>query len=530
LEKTLGNGKSNASAYSVATYLTPSVFRSYPHLSLHADSLQTLRVRLLYVNLPVSIGVSTMLAVILVYVQAKVVDLERLYAWSLALGLVLAARAVLFTAWRYHFDESSQAATRRWLMLFRVGAVSAGLVWGVGGVILAPPDDTGHIFYVSFVLTGLCAGGASSLAVDKIAINGFLVSVLLPHTFFLAAQGGTVFFGMSIMAALFLFFLAASARHSALQLEENFRLQHIATENETKMRQMLENSPIATCIADAFDNRILFVNQSYLALIEASPEQVVGVSPVDYYAKPEDHAAVLDHIQAGIPISNKLLELRSLDGQSWTKWTLASYSPIEYQHKAAILAWFYDITERKLKEDHVEHMAYHDALTGLPNRSLILDRLQQAQTEAELTGNMVALMFIDLDKFKPVNDLHGHSIGDLLLKSVAERICGCLRKTDSAARIGGDEFVVLLPAIPAVKNAVDMAERLRQALNLPFLINDLILNISSSIGLAVYPEHAEDSQSLIKHADIAMYYAKAEGRNCVWVFRPHMQDRTMSSS
>ncbi|WP_150046063.1 sensor domain-containing diguanylate cyclase [Methylomonas rhizoryzae] len=527
--KTSTNRNADTASFSVATFLTPSVFRNYPQLSLHAESLQALRVRLLYANLPVSIGVSGMLAFILVTVQATVIDPERLTAWSLALTLVLSARAVLFAAWRRSANESSHAAMRRWLLLFRIGAVLAGTVWGIGGVVLAPPGNTGHIFYVSFVLIGLCAGAASSLAVDRLTINGFLIAVLLPHTFFLANLGGSASLGMSVMSSLFLFFLAASARHSALQLEENFRLQHIATENETKLRQMLENSPIATCIADAADNRILFVNQSYLALIEASPEQIVGVSPVDYYAKPEDYTAVSEHIRAGTQISNKLLELRSLDGQSWTKWTLASYSPIEYQHKAAILAWFYDITERKLKEDHVEHMAYHDALTGLPNRSLILDRLQQAQTEAELTGNMVALMFIDLDKFKPVNDLHGHNIGDLLLKFVAERIRGCLRKTDSAARIGGDEFVVLLPALPAVKNAVDVAEKLRQALNLPFEINGLILNISSSIGLAVYPEHAEDTQSLIKHADIAMYYAKAEGRNCVRVFRPQMQDRGMSS-
>jgi len=165
-------------------------------------------------------------------------------------------------------------------------------------------------------------------------------------------------------------------------------------------------------------------------------------------------------------------------------------------------------------------MAYHDTLTGLPNRTLFVDRLKQSLANAERERCMLALMFIDLDKFKPVNDLYGHHVGDLLLKAVAERISDCLRKSDSVGRIGGDEFVVLLPAVNTEESALEVAEKIRHALNLPFEIEGATINISSSTGVAVYPNHAEEAQLLIKRADIAMYSAKAQGKNCVRVYQP----------
>ena len=134
----------------------------------------------------------------------------------------------------------------------------------------------------------------------------------------------------------------------------------------------------------------------------------------------------------------------------------------------------------------------------------------------------MALMFIDLDKFKPVNDTHGHPIGDLLLKEVAKRILECLRESDSAARVGGDEFVVLLPIIEAVSDAVAVAEKIRHALNQPFMMAVHQLNISSSIGVAVYPEHGSIEKSLLKNADTAMYAAKEAGRNNVMLYEPMM--------
>jgi diguanylate cyclase (GGDEF)-like protein/PAS domain S-box-containing protein len=285
---------------------------------------------------------------------------------------------------------------------------------------------------------------------------------------------------------------------------------------------MLESSPIATRIEDVESKRVVFANSSYISLIGSTPGQVLGTVPSDYYAHPEVYAEAMKQLRQGGYVTNKLVELRPPGGHAWIKWVLASYFPVEYENKPAILGWFYDITDHKLNQDRAEYMAHHDPLTGLPNRPLFLDRLHLALAGARRERTVLALLFIDLDKFKPVNDRHGHQVGDLLLKAVAERILGCLRETDSAARFGGDEFVALLPSVGTEANAMGIAEEIRSALNRPFEIEGLTLDIASSTGVALYPDHADSEQQLIERADLAMYHAKSEGRNCVRVYRPEL--------
>lgn len=177
-----------------------------------------------------------------------------------------------------------------------------------------------------------------------------------------------------------------------------------------------------------------------------------------------------------------------------------------------------DISERKAVAEHIHHMAHYDVLTDLPNRSLLSDRLHQAFMTCKRENTQLALMFLDLDMFKYINDRLGHDMGDLLLKDVALRIVECLRESDTAARIGGDEFVVLLPSVDSTQTAMMVAEKIRHALGLPFEISGHSLNISASIGVAVYPEHGSEEKMLMKNADTAMYLAKRNGRNTVVLF------------
>jgi diguanylate cyclase (GGDEF)-like protein len=165
-------------------------------------------------------------------------------------------------------------------------------------------------------------------------------------------------------------------------------------------------------------------------------------------------------------------------------------------------------------------LATHDALTGLPNRKLFGDRLQQALAAARRNNAHLALMYIDLDQFKPVNDCYGHAMGDMLLKEAAERIQDCMREADTVARIGGDEFMVLLPLVESALDAKVVAEKIRQVLSTSFTIAGKNLRISSSIGIAVYPEHGSEESALLKCADAAMYCVKESGRNGVSVFTP----------
>ncbi|MEW6679095.1 MAG: EAL domain-containing protein [Pseudomonadota bacterium] len=172
-----------------------------------------------------------------------------------------------------------------------------------------------------------------------------------------------------------------------------------------------------------------------------------------------------------------------------------------------------DISERKQAEATITFQAYHDQLTSLPNRSLFHDRLNQAMVQAKRHGQSMAIMFLDLDRFKVVNDTLGHQIGDALLQAVAQRLKACLREGDTLSRIGGDEFMLLLPLIRSRDNVIFIAEKILAALKAPFNIEGNEIFIGVSIGIALYPEDGDSRETLIKHADIAMYHAKDHGRN-----------------
>lgn len=172
-----------------------------------------------------------------------------------------------------------------------------------------------------------------------------------------------------------------------------------------------------------------------------------------------------------------------------------------------------DISERKKAEATITFQAYHDLLTGLPNRALFKDRLTQAIANARRHGSLLAVMFLDLDRFKSVNDTLGHLVGDELLQLTSQRLRHCLREGDTLARIGGDEFMLLLPHIRTRDSAAYIAEKILAALKAPFHLNSHELYISASIGIAVYPDDGVTHETLIKHADIAMYSAKDQGRN-----------------
>lgn len=184
-----------------------------------------------------------------------------------------------------------------------------------------------------------------------------------------------------------------------------------------------------------------------------------------------------------------------------------------------------DITERKAAQAKIEHMAMHDQLTGLPNRSLLNDRLHQALIASQRDRSHGAVMFIDLDRFKQVNDELGHDVGDQLLLQVSARMLACVRASDTVARIGGDEFIVLLRPMLEAEDALRVAEKLRGSLHAPFHLAGRELSISCSIGIALYPQHDDDAVELCKKADIAMYRAKESGRDSVWLYQDLAVDK-----
>lgn len=184
-----------------------------------------------------------------------------------------------------------------------------------------------------------------------------------------------------------------------------------------------------------------------------------------------------------------------------------------------------EVFERIRAEQRIWHIAHHDALTGLPNRALLHDRLAQVLAQAARNGHRVAVMFVDLDRFKSINDTLGHDVGDELLKSVATRLQGVVRAADTVSRLGGDEFVIVLPDVLAVDDAERVADKLLDALTPPVTIQGHALRVTPSVGISLFPDDGNDAYTLMKSADTAMYHAKAEGRNNYQFFTARMNER-----
>lgn len=171
------------------------------------------------------------------------------------------------------------------------------------------------------------------------------------------------------------------------------------------------------------------------------------------------------------------------------------------------------LTRLKQTNDQITHLAYHDALTGLPNRTLLSDRLGQAIARARRAQEAFAVLYLDLDGFKAVNDAYGHDVGDALLREAAQRIKACVRESDTVARMGGDEFTVILNDIKAPHNVQRVSDSLLRTLSSPFTLNTRCCQVGASIGIALYPNHAATAEQLVKSADAAMYWAKQGGKN-----------------
>lgn len=272
----------------------------------------------------------------------------------------------------------------------------------------------------------------------------------------------------------------------------------------------------AVCVVDK-GGYFMYVNAAFERIFGYSPEEIIG-TPMLNLVFPDDRKKTLDTVDEILAGEEKLnFENRWVrkDGRIVHILWSAHWSEI---HQARI-AVARDISDRKELELRLAHMAQHDPLTDLPNRTLFLDRLQTGLQRARRDAAGLALLFIDLDMFKGVNDRYGHAIGDHLLKEIADRLRSCVRESDTIGRIGGDEFLVLLNNIQISEHALITAEKIRTVLTQRCEIGGHSLQISPSVGIALFPDHGNDEQQLLQRADEAMYKAKLSGGNCLQLFQ-----------
>lgn len=326
----------------------------------------------------------------------------------------------------------------------------------------------------------------------------------------------------ALMAGLLILVLSTGL----LLINRNLKSKRLKLENEVRFRHGLLDALGEGVYGVDSEGKCSFINPAALKMLGYTEDEVI---------ENEQHAMFHHHRPDGTiyparecPIYLSLSDGKTRTNEDWfwrkdgTGFPVSiTVSPnvIGNGNKGAVVV-FHDITERKLNDEHMRHLAQHDTLTDLPNRAMLNDRLHQALAYAKRDNQSVALLFVDLDRFKPVNDTFGHVVGDWLLKQVAIRVTGCVRESDTVARIGGDEFVVLLRIVNSLDDAATVAENIRAALNRPFNLAQQSLDISCSIGISLYPQHATNETDLIEFADIAMYQAKQDGRNRVSVYQP----------
>jgi diguanylate cyclase (GGDEF)-like protein/PAS domain S-box-containing protein len=276
--------------------------------------------------------------------------------------------------------------------------------------------------------------------------------------------------------------------------------------------------------------RIAFVSNQLERMMGYAPAEVIGRKTMEFL--PEDEAARIEHLfrnrnNRAAPFN--AIELQVLNSKGERVWQQISGVPV-LDDKGHIIGYrgaSLNIHDRKLAEQKIEQLATKDALTGLPNRVLLMDRLEQAIASASRKEQMLALMFIDLDRFKTINDSLGHHVGDLLLKTVADRLVGCVRRGDTLARLGGDEFIVALYDLKGAEDVTLVARKILANISLPCEIEGRLLSTGCSIGISIYPSDGADVQTLMRNADTAMYHAKEKGRNNYQYFSPEMNIRAV---
>lgn len=287
----------------------------------------------------------------------------------------------------------------------------------------------------------------------------------------------------------------------------------------TLAASVFDGSAEAMIVTDA-QTRVGMVNAAFTDITGYQPEEIIGRTPHLLSSgkhPPEFYRAMWETLTGTGHWRGDIWNRRKSGEVYMQRLTISAI----HGHDGAIgnfVGVFSDVTDERRREDSIRHRAFHDALTDLPNRALLLDRLDQAITQARRRDGGLAVLFLDLDGFKPVNDRHGHRVGDEVLRQVAERLKACVRETDTVARLGGDEFVIALTNVVDCASVDRTAQSILTSFTRPMVLGDVTVSVGTSIGIAVFPDAGGDPASLIANADKAMYEAKRQGKGVCCYF------------
>jgi diguanylate cyclase (GGDEF)-like protein/PAS domain S-box-containing protein len=487
---------------------------------------------------------------------------ELLNPWWLA-GAVLLNVVRLLTLIRFARDRQKMSVRQK-EVLFIVPLILMSLLWGALAPLTFGAAGMLEKLAMACVLSGMAGGAATVLAPLRWPGRFYLICILGPVSIlvFDLQGGGPALSGLGLAFLIIMFLSHAQARrmlvdakisifdkqmllndayrqqevvrqlNSALEnsqqtlRDQNDHLEKLVEERTTRIRlafSVIENTAEAVMVITT-DGEIIEVNPAFCRITGYAPEEIIGKPANILQASLDDQSAYAN-------LWRELNESGKWTGELWSarkdgSLFLERRSMDAVRDKAGKVTHYVavasDVTDAHHKDEQLRHMASHDPLTGLPNRSLLLEKLEQGIAQAGQHAARLGVLFLDLDHFKSINDSLGHHIGDILLREISVRLKGCIRLSDTLARLGGDEFVVIMNNVRDNEDCARLAQILIAALQPPIALSESIIHIRTSIGIAVYPDDSEDANTLMKNADMALYAAKAAGRGTFAFFQPSM--------
>ncbi len=455
-----------------------------------------------------------------VYIQLENHSWTLLFGWVTVLWLIYFVRLVIFLL--YCRAEKAQRTRYIWLLYFRLGILATGIAFGSMGFVFFPTDTPYFQMISVIMLTGMAAGGLTIMSADTVAYTYYVAGLLSPVAIMSVFLGERLHYTVAVLIAVFLVITIKASRHIHNIVISSFHLRYenlslLADLKEEKNRldnrlgRILNDSLNELYILDGETLACLQVNKGALQNLGYSREELVDMDFLDIVTSLDRPG--FDELTQ--PLRQKSCE--SLIYEGFQQRKDGSKYPVEInlqissrENPPVFVATTMDITERNEVEQKLIYQANYDQLTGLPNRHFMVPFIEKAFSRADRNNTLVALLFLDLNKFKDINDAYGHAVGDKLLALAADRLQSVLRNTDTPARIGGDEFLVVLEGFKEQSQVEVVVYKIISSFQQPFLVESQEINTSTCIGISIYPNDGNSVDLLMQYADTAMYSVKED--------------------
>ena len=450
------------------------------------------------------------------YILQDNVPTELLFM-GFCVHLVLMASRVLI---RQSFSHNKE----KFIIFYAISTTLSGIAWGSVLFFIGDLPSEYHLL-VFAIFIGLVSGALFTLGEILYLYITYSAPILGISVTWFFLHGENEIYMVTGYLGLFAFFYYISA---ARKYNTNFiNVLYEKNEKEKILNEIKEKSKIFESLFEHNVNGALIIedgkfvqcNQKSIEIVGCkSKEELLNIAPEDISPQYQSdgrlsHEKATEMIQLALDKGSNTFEWLHIKADGKLFLAEINLSSIILNGKKVLYTSWRDITEEKKLKNDLKHLAHHDDLTNLPNRMLFNDRLEQAIIKSNRAKSQLAVFFIDLDKFKPINDTLGHEVGDEVLMKVAKLLRSSLRSEDTLARIGGDEFTIIMENFSNIQNVSMIAQKLLEALRSPIMVGVNSLNLSLSIGISIYPQDADNAKMLLKLADEAMYVAKENGRD-----------------